>query len=80
MLEALACGAPVIVTSAPDNLARFLVKRSPRGTVCEPTAAGLAGAIGGVLDRLWTPAPSELEWLGEYDWNAICSRVAQVLA
>jgi glycosyltransferase involved in cell wall biosynthesis len=41
VLEALACGVPVITTSAPDNLARHLVQRSARGTVCEASAAAL---------------------------------------
>ena len=34
VLEALACGVPVVTTSAPANLARHLVTRASQGTVC----------------------------------------------
>ena len=80
VLEALACGVPVIATSAPDNLARHLVTRSGRvGLVCEPTATALADAIAEVLER---PSGDEgaLDWLREYDWDAISDSVAAVLS
>jgi glycosyltransferase involved in cell wall biosynthesis len=89
VLEALACGVPVITTSAPDNLAQHLVARSSAGgTVCEPTAAGLAAAIDEVLESAPAPAergpdrlPScEREWLREYDWDAITDTVAAALS
>ena len=47
VLEALACGLPVVTTSAPDNLAAALVERSGRGLICAPSAAALADAVGG---------------------------------
>ena len=36
VLEAIACGLPVLTTSAPDNHAQHLVRDYSRGTVCEP--------------------------------------------
>jgi glycosyltransferase involved in cell wall biosynthesis len=36
VLEAIACGLPVVTTSAPDNLAQYLVTRSSAGVVCPP--------------------------------------------
>jgi glycosyltransferase involved in cell wall biosynthesis len=75
VLEALACGVPVITTSAPDNLARHLVARSVRGTVCEPSAPDLAAAVKAVLagDGAGDPDP----WLSEYSWDAMADRVAE---
>jgi glycosyltransferase involved in cell wall biosynthesis len=75
VLEALACGMPVITTSAPDNMARHLVQRSERGTVCEPSAAALAAAVRTVLAG---PGPGDQEpWLREYSWDAMADRVAE---
>jgi glycosyltransferase involved in cell wall biosynthesis len=80
VLEALACGVPVITTSAPDNLARHLVDRSlGGGLVCEPSAHAIADAIGSVLDRSGAPAALDSSWLREYDWGAITDRVAAAL-
>jgi glycosyltransferase involved in cell wall biosynthesis len=80
VLEALACGVPVVTTSAPDNLAQHLVARSAGGgTICEPTAEGLAQAISATLDRTGFAVP-EREWLREYDWGAIADSVASALS
>lgn len=57
VLEALACGLPVVTTSAPDNLARHLAARDPGSVVCEPTVAAIATAVAAVLDRAPAPAP-----------------------
>jgi glycosyltransferase involved in cell wall biosynthesis len=84
VLEALACGVPVITTSAPANLARHLVTRSSQGLVCEPSAAAIAEAVKG-----WLAAdPGQLnpdrterddDWLTEYSWETIADRVAGAL-
>lgn len=75
VLEALACGVPVVTTSAPDNMARHLVQRSVRGTVCEPSASALAVAVKTVLAG---PGPGEPDpWLREYSWDATADRVAE---
>jgi glycosyltransferase involved in cell wall biosynthesis len=79
VLEALACGVPVITTSAPDNLAQHLVARSMRGIVCDPSAEALAAAIRGVLsdDRVTPGSPDA--WLREYSWDAMTDVVAEAL-
>jgi glycosyltransferase involved in cell wall biosynthesis len=79
-LEAIACGVPVITTSAPDNLARDLVERSAHGVICEPTATALASAV----DLAGARHDDGLEhrddeWLAEYDWAAIVEYVAHAL-
>ncbi len=75
VLEALACGIPVITTCDQDNMARHLVLRSARGTVCEPSPAALADAIAAALAG---PGAGEPEpWLREYSWDTMAGRVAE---
>ena len=85
VLEALACGLPVITTSAPDNHAQVLVRRTGRGLVCAPTSAALAAAV-----RAWVegtcaqegPAPSEheiLQIIRQYDWENVVDVMASAL-
>jgi glycosyltransferase involved in cell wall biosynthesis len=82
VLEALACGVPVITTSAPDNLARHLVASSGGGgAICEPNAAALADAIAAVLDRSEQEPPRpDVSWLSTYDWGSITESVAAALS
>ncbi len=82
VLEALACGVPVVTTSAPDNLARHLVINAPgSGVVCDPDASSLASAIRSVLDgSAALAAPPDRSWLRQYDWEAVADSVATALA
>lgn len=81
VLEALACGVPVVTTSAPDNLAQHLVTRSQRGLVCDHDAEALALAIATALaaqDDLdgedpWLGDP----WVGDYSWDAIAAQISR---
>jgi glycosyltransferase involved in cell wall biosynthesis len=84
VLEALACGLPVVTTSAPDNLARHLVTRSLRGTVCEPTASAIAAAVRALLAADGLPGADNEEgdddsWLADYGWDAMTDHVANAL-
>jgi glycosyltransferase involved in cell wall biosynthesis len=45
VLEALACGLPVVTTSAPDNLARHLVAADPASEECDPNPEAFAAAL-----------------------------------
>ncbi len=71
-LEAIACGVPVLTTTAPHNLARHLVARADHGVVCEPTPEALAAEIAAALDR---PPPhvngAGDAWLNEFDWSHV---------
>jgi glycosyltransferase involved in cell wall biosynthesis len=81
-LEAIACGLPVVTTSATDNLARHLVARSSRGTVCEPSPTALAQAIQRwLIEQDCQPEEDSDDdsWLAEYDWNETAAIVAKVL-
>jgi glycosyltransferase involved in cell wall biosynthesis len=78
VLEALACGLPVVTTSAADNLAADLALRSSRGTVCDPCAPALATAVREVLEDQGSRAggnPADDAWLGGYDWDAVADAV-----
>jgi glycosyltransferase involved in cell wall biosynthesis len=77
VLEALACGLPVITTSDPDNLAQHLAARSPRSIVCEPAPAALAAAVRQVLARPPGDAENGDAWLASYSWDTITGLVAE---
>jgi glycosyltransferase involved in cell wall biosynthesis len=83
VLEALACGVPVVTTSAPDNLAQHLVARSPRGTICDPSAEAMAAAVkallAGVLPVSETIGSGNDVWLADYGWDVMTERVANAL-
>jgi glycosyltransferase involved in cell wall biosynthesis len=84
VLEALACGLPVVTTSAPDNLAQHLALRSPRSIVCDPSAPAIAASIKRLLaERATRPCHGsgvDESWLAGYSWEAAADRVAEALA
>lgn len=83
VLEAIACGLPVVTTSAPDNLAQHLVARSSAGVVCAPTADAIADVLRTLLaqqgDGLAGMPVVEDAWLAEHGWDAAADQVASVL-
>ena len=80
VLEALACGTPVVTTSAPDNLARYLVTESHGGVVCAPDVGALADAIQQTIAGARVRPVVDERWLAAYDWDAIAECVAEALA
>jgi glycosyltransferase involved in cell wall biosynthesis len=83
VLEAIACGLPVVTTSAPDNLAQYLVSQSSAGVVCAPGAAAITDAVRSLLtrpdDRLAATPAGQDAWLAAHSWDAAADRVAEVL-
>lgn len=81
-LEAIACGLPVVTTSAVDNLAQHLVARSRRGIICDPSSMALAEAMQCLLNELDDRLGEENDedsWLVEYDWSATTDIVTKAL-
>jgi glycosyltransferase involved in cell wall biosynthesis len=83
VLEALACGIPVVTTSAPDNLAQHLVARSSRGTVCDPSAGAITAAVRRVLSdpdaRPDGDIGDDASLLAEHSWDVVADQVARAL-
>jgi glycosyltransferase involved in cell wall biosynthesis len=81
VLEALACGVPVVTTSATDNLSRHLVARSPRGVVCAPSVEAMADAVSQLLSEngRYPSDPEPGSWLEEYSWESMVNRIGQAL-
>jgi glycosyltransferase involved in cell wall biosynthesis len=83
VLEAIACGVPVVTTSAPDNLAQHLVARSPHGIVCDSTASAISDAVKLLLADRCSPMGEDSDdddlWLAEYNWDDIANRVITAL-
>lgn len=82
VLEAIACGLPVVTTSAPDNVAQDLVGQSATGVVCAPSSEALAEAIRQVLSvpRSQGADKGLDSWLSEYTWDAAADQVAIALS
>jgi glycosyltransferase involved in cell wall biosynthesis len=81
-LEAIACGLPVVTTSAIDNLAQHLVARSRQGVICEPSPIALSEAMQRLLtepDDRPGEESDEGSWLVEYDWSATTDIVMKAL-
>jgi glycosyltransferase involved in cell wall biosynthesis len=81
VLEAIACGIPVLTTSAPNNLAQHLVARYSRGVVCQSGVDAVADAA----QKLLADACARHDdgrgtdsWVSDYDWNAMAERAADV--
>jgi glycosyltransferase involved in cell wall biosynthesis len=77
VLEAIACGVPVVTTSAPDNLASELVRQSGAGVVVEPESAAIAGGIRTLLATASGAevARAERAWIERYDWDVVAGEV-----
>ena len=78
VLEALACGLPIVTTSAPDNLAAQLVLDTGAGIVCDPSPQALADAVLNVLAHPDHPTAADT-WLRAYDWNTVTDSVLATL-
>jgi glycosyltransferase involved in cell wall biosynthesis len=84
VLEALACGLPVVTTSAPDNVAQHLAARSSRSIVCDSSAPAVAEAVKRILAARSSLSSGNDEsgepWLADYTWETAVTRVAAALA
>lgn len=76
VLEALACGTPVVTINHPQNAARELVTDGKTGVVCDPTPSALADGIQRGRDTI-TPETC-VAATQEYEWDTIVSQLEAV--
>lgn len=77
VLEALACGTPVVTSDHPRNAAAELVEEGATGYVVAPTASAIAEA----LPKASALDPSDCEAAAEpYDWDRIVDRLEATYA
>lgn len=74
VLEANACGIPVVVVDHQDNAARNLVRDGENGLVCSLEVESLAAALETILAG-HDMRPRALAAARQYDWNNIITRI-----
>jgi glycosyltransferase involved in cell wall biosynthesis len=74
VLEANACGVPVITVSSPSNAAAELIHHGRNGWVVPPDVDALADAV---RDAVSTPAPAGVAaHVADYSWERLADRYA----
>ena len=76
IVEANACGLPVVTLDHPNNAARYLVNPGMNGYLCSKNAASLAGAIVRALDQ---GLSSDWHRPEHYDWSVVADQVDRLL-
>ena len=81
VLEANACGLPVVTVQHPDNAARHLVTEGQNGFLADPNPEDLARAIFLALSPPSTMDPTSAVRGAEspYDWDTIADQVGRIL-
>lgn len=79
VLEAIACGTPVLTTSAPDNLAQYLAMRYSQGSVCGTSVTEIADAVEAILVESGPRDSSSTDsWVAEYSWDTVIDRIVNI--
>ena len=81
VVEANACGIPVVTTTHADNAARDLIVEGQNGYLVEPDYKVLAHKILQILGEGQAPAfhPEIIKSVERYDWNDVAKNLEQVL-
>jgi len=74
VVEANACGLPVVVVTHTKNAARDLIVEGENGFLCQPNEEDMAQKIATALDRNQEMSPGCTECARQYDWDAIVDR------
>lgn len=82
IVEANACGIPVITTAHEHNAGRDLIVEGQNGYLTKPDARSLAVQIRKILKRstLLKPAKTLEEQFGKYRWSEVAQEVERILA
>jgi glycosyltransferase involved in cell wall biosynthesis len=79
VLEAIACGIPVLTNTAPDNFAQYLAMKYSLGSVCGTNVSEITDATADILTQLdpsrSLPADS---WIAEYSWETMVNHIATI--
>lgn len=79
VLEANACGLPVVVVRAPDNASAELVLEGVNGITCGPSAEAIADAIGILLScRPERMHDDCTDYARKFDWLRIAALLSEV--
>src|SRR5579863_1136040 len=79
VLEAITCGVPVLTTTAPDNLAQYLVTQYSSGFVCGTHTAEIVEATAEILSQADDGrSPAADSWIEEYGWETLVHRIVNI--
>lgn len=79
VLEAITCGVPVLTTTAPDNLAQYLVAQYSLGSVCGTQTAEIVDATAEILSQADAGrSPAADSWIEEYGWETLVHRIVNI--
>lgn len=79
VLEAITCGVPVLTTTAPDNLAQYLVTQYSLGSVCGTQTAEIIDATAEILSQADVGhSPAADSWIEEYGWETLVHRIVNI--
>src|SRR5674476_191974 len=79
VLEALACGIPVVTVDVPSNGSRHLVHEGVNGSIVPTISSAFASALEEWLRRDVEKSSIEQSAAG-YDWDRLARRQAEVYA
>ena len=78
VLEALACGLPVVTTTHPDNHSQFLVEHGVTGWLCAPDLCDLTKKIQLALSSALDVSVAAEALLSQFHWDAAVASLAEV--
>jgi glycosyltransferase involved in cell wall biosynthesis len=80
VVEANACGIPVITVSHKDNAARDLIKEGKNGFICKLKKEEIANRIIRILNNNSDKKMEKgcLDYAKKYDWNKIVGKIEEV--
>jgi len=79
VLEALACGIPVVTVDVPSNGSKHLVHEGVNGSIVPPSSSAFASALEEWLRRD-VEKSSIVQSAASYDWDRLARRQAEVYA